>query len=139
MLCFANQKPLGFPRIDFQGMLKNYHLNSNQVLPSTKTSIRKSRSIEKDRSIGEEKRSLNEEGSSSTRIKRSSNPRELVTLKGFTEEDYTWLAEEFNLSKEDVDAVKALSVVQFETLQRALETTSSDSNPENNYSSDRMQ
>jgi len=124
------------PRIDFQGMLKNYHLNSNQVLPSTKISIRKSRSIEEDRSIAKEKISLNEEGSSSTRIKRSSNPRELVTLKGFTEEDYTWLAEEFNLSKEDVDAVKALSVVQFETLQRALEATSSDSNPENNYSSE---
>lgn len=126
------------PSIDFQGMLKNFHLNSNKVLPLTKTSIRKSRSIEKEHSIAKEKISFNEEGSSSTRIKRSTNPRELVTLKGFTDEDYTWLAEEFNLSKADVDAVKALSVVQFETLQRALEATSSDSNPENDYSSEEL-
>merc|ERR1719318_2470674 len=54
--------------------------------------------------------------------------------RGYTEEEYRWLREEFNLSREEVNSVKGLNEDQFSALRHSLKKTPTE--PEKVYTTE---
>merc|ERR1719233_2005863 len=117
-----------------QDMLDKFYINKNSLkLPTTPLkSLRQARSAEEvDEKLSKALDAVKTWEETMSRLSSSRKKRELrystkPTLKtrGYSNDQYSWLLNEFNLTKEEVDSIQILNEEQFAVLQSSLNESS---------------